>query len=218
MKKVNGRLFAVAAVLVTATSITVAQTPNHTTEHVARIPAGSDLSSIKFQGVKMVSKPAADGVLAGGPCELADRGEPGGSMFCAPSPAQTYARVYQVTYSYEARPLASDEYNNRHYTFSVYFRPEELSDTERQVLAIRKGGRADAAATFEWTTTRELEARVVVDKANSTFCEGTYADGAWARKNPKCEDNVEFKTVAVPSDYVAVKVSLASPTQVAAAE
>jgi len=213
MKNVNSTLFAAALALAVTVSVASAQT-----NHVAYIPAGSDLSTIKFEGVKMVTVATASAVVADGRCEIAEQGEPGGSMFCAPAAAKRSERVYKVTYSYEGRALASDEYNNTHYTFSVYFRPEELSDAERRVLSIRKGGRADAAAIFEWTTSRDHQASVVIDNSKSTMCEGNYVDGAWARKDAKCQDRVEFKTVATPADYVAVKVNLAHGTEVAAAE
>ncbi|MBV8843324.1 MAG: hypothetical protein JO307_10990 [Bryobacterales bacterium] len=213
MKKVNSKRFAAAATLAATLSIASAQT-----NQVAYIPAGSNLSTIKFEGVKMVTLASSAETVPDGRCEIAERSEPGGSMFCAPATAKTFERVYKVTYSYQGHALASDEYNNTHYTFSVYFRPEELSDAERRVLSIRKGGRADVAAMFEWTTSRDVQPSTVIDNSKSIMCQGTYVDGAWARSNVKCQDHVEFKTVAAPSDYVAVAVNLAHRTGVAAAE
>ena len=139
-------------------------------------------------------------------------------MFCAPSAARTHEQVYQVTYSYEGLPLASDEYGNTHHTFSVYFRPEELTGAERRLISVGKRGRADTASMFEWATSREVEARVVVDNANSTMCPRTYVDGTWTQKSPACQDEVMIKTISVPSDYVAVRVNLARGATTVAAE
>ena len=61
---------------------------------------------------------------------------------------------------------------------------------------------------FTLTTSRESETRRVIDEDNSTFCEGTYVDGAWAQTNPTCKDNVMFKTITAPSDYVTVRVDM----------
>jgi hypothetical protein len=88
----------------------------------------------------------------------------------------------------------------------VYFRPEELGSAEQEVLSQRKGGRAEAAELFTLTTSRESETRRVIDEDNSTFCEGTYVDGAWAQTNPACRDNVKFKNITAPSNYVTVRV------------
>ena len=119
---------------------------------------------------------------------------------------EAFRRAYQVTYSFEGQPLASDEYGDRHFTFSVYFRPEELGPEEREVLSRRKGGRADAAELFRLTTSRESESRPVIDEDHSTFCEGTYVDGAWVQTNPTCKGNVKFKTITAPSDCITVRI------------
>jgi hypothetical protein len=174
---------------------------------VVVIPAGSDLESIRLQGVKTVTIPTrARSTTEARYCEQAALREPGGSMYCPFVEPEGFTRAYRVTYSYEGPPLGSDEYGDRHFTFSVYFRPEELGPAEQEALSRRKGGRAEAAELFTLTTSRESETRRVIDENHSTFCEGTYLDGAWAQTNPTCKDNVKFKTITAPSDYITVRV------------
>ena len=74
-----------------------------------------------------------------------------------------------------------DEYGDRHFTFSVYFRPEELGPAEQEVLLRRKGGRAEAAELFELTTSREPEARRVIDEGNSHSAKDPTRDGLWVQ-------------------------------------
>ena len=221
MKNLSSSITTIAVAMATV-SIGFAQTSDQgvvvaTASKVARIPAGSNLASIKFQGVKAVTL-ANTGAVTDGRCAIAERGEPGGSMFCAPLAARTHEQVYQVTYSYEGLPLASDEYGNTHSTFSVYFRPEELTGAERRLVSVGKRGRTETASMFEWTTSREVEARVVVDNASPKMCTRTYVDGTWAQKDPECQDNAIFKTISVPSDYVVVRVNLARGATTVAAE
>jgi hypothetical protein len=102
--------------------------------------------------------------------------------------------------------LASDEYGNRRSTFSVYFRPEELSAEELAALVRRSAPRTDAAGLFKLSTSRIVEERFVIDEGNSTLCEGEYRDGSWVHTQPQCEDHVNFKKVTVPSDYFSVEV------------
>jgi hypothetical protein len=225
MKTLHSRPFAVAATLAATVTIAsaadlavVSATRQAPMAHTVNIPADTRLSSIRFESVKLAGIYNTDTAATDGRCEQALRGEPGGSMFCAPAEPAVKESVYKVTYSYEAEPMASDESNNKHYSFNVYFRPEELTAEDRKLAALGKSARAEIAAIFEWTTTRENQTRVVVDKANSNFCEGTYADGSFVKANPKCEEHVNYKTVAIPSDYITVKVSAARTTEITPAE
>jgi hypothetical protein len=189
-----------------------------TVVRVAYIPAGSNLSSIKYQGTKAVTIATKSGVTMDARyCEEANRRDPGGSMYCPLVQPGAFERVYQVTYSYEGRPLASDEYGNTHFTFSVYFRPQEIAPAERQIL-LAKGARSDAAGLFAVTTSREDQARVAEDQEVSTHCEGSYVDGSWVQAEPNCKDHIQYKTVMVPSEYVAVKVELPLVRAAASAE
>ena len=105
--------------------------------HVAYIPVGADLSSIKLKQIKAVSV-ATKRRLATNLhyCEERLRAEPGGSMYCPLTTDESTVSAYKLTYAFTAPPLASDEYGNTSFTFSVYFRPDELGPRLRQVLAL----------------------------------------------------------------------------------
>ncbi|MBV8728985.1 MAG: hypothetical protein JO336_04165 [Acidobacteriia bacterium] len=210
MKNVNSIFaFVAGTALVAASASAQVMTVNQAIDsftHLARIPAGANLATIKFQSVKVVKVPTRKVVSTDSRyCEAAAMREPGGSMFCASVQTEGYTRAYQVTYSYEGQAMASDESGNRRFTFSVYFRPEELTAGERSLFE-RKASRSDAEASFQVTTSRELETKLTVDNARSTFCEGMYIDGRWMHNNTACVDSVQFKAVAVPSDYMTVRV------------
>jgi hypothetical protein len=55
----------------------------------------------------------------------------------------------------------------------------------------------------------------VVDKQHSQYCDGNYVDGNWVRKDPKCQDQVQFMNQIVPSPYVTVQVELRHPVTTA---
>ncbi len=86
--------------------------------HTVTIPADSDLSSIKFEGVRKVK-------------------------------AEERLTAYRVAYSYQGQPLASDEFGDRNFRFTVDFAPTELSPALREALAERKIGKAAEAAYFQ---------------------------------------------------------------------
>lgn len=176
--------------------------------HTALIPADSDLASVRFQSVKEVRVATS---IQSSPdtsyCdELAYR-QPVRSMYCPAVEFKGYTNAYQVTYSYEGQPLASDEYGNPYFTFSVYFRPDEIPLAEREAFQEQEGSRSGAAEYFQVTSSRGLQPRTVIDDSHSTFCEGTYYDGAWLRVDPKCDDHVQYKTIMVPSDYITMRVA-----------
>lgn len=175
--------------------------------HIALIPADADLGSIRFQGAKAVQiatriRSSFDSRRCD---ELANRA-PVRSQYCPEVGLEGFTPAYQVTYSFEGQPLASDEYGNRNYTFSVYFQPAEIDPAEREAILGREGSKSSGAESFKVTSTRQLRPQTVIDDAHSTFCEGTYIDGEWVRMNPRCEDVVKVKTVMAPSGYVAMKV------------
>jgi len=174
--------------------------------HTAYIPAGADLSSIKFESIEAV-KVATVGVSAADKryC-AAGSPEPGGSLYCpyvrdeAPMPA------YRVTYSFRGPAMASDEYGGTRFTFSVNLRPEDLGPAIREALSERKMSRAAAAKLFAFTPSRDLVSRVAIDEPSSAFCEGRYTDGAWTQTESNCKEKVTYKTVRAPSGYIAVRV------------
>jgi len=178
--------------------------------NIAEIPVGSDVSSIKLEGIKAVKVATRrTSITDKGYCEGGHR-EPGGSMYCPSTQDGSPVPAYQVTYSYNGPPIGSDEYGNNHFTFSVNVRPEDLDPTVVATISAHKMSRAAAAESLKLTTYRELVARVVIDEANSVFCDGNYIDGLWTQTDRNCEEKVTYKTVAMPSGYIAVRVDPAA--------
>lgn len=174
--------------------------------HVSYIPAGSSMSSIRIESIKLVKVPTKRRIVTNeGYCNQ-PWAEPGGSMECQRITDELPVTAYRVTYSYRGQPLASDEYGNTYFTFSVYFRPAEIGPRLREIVALGKVRRADLEEFFELTTSRQLVQQTVIDSAKSAQCDGTYIDGNWTRTNPKCEDRLAYKTVTGPSPYIAVRV------------
>jgi hypothetical protein len=181
---------------------------------VASIPEGSDVASIRFEGLKKVevatsTRSAVDERY----CNEEQLREPGGSMYCPYTQTAGTAVAYRVTYSYRGQPLASDEYAIPNHTFSVYFRPEELPDDARAMLTARKISRADTAGYFDVKTYRGTTTKVAIDNAASTFCEGAYIDGEWVHTHSGCQDYVAYTTVTVPSPYITVRIDPSQPRQ-----
>jgi hypothetical protein len=186
--------------------------------HTAYIPAGADLSSIKIEGVKAVRVVANRRLVTNSRYCDQPWAEPGGSMYCARAEDEAPVSAYQVSYSYKGPPMASDEYGNTHFTFSVYFSPDKISPELRGALDSGGIERTAAAEFFELTTSRDSVQITVTDQTNSTFCDGNYVDGNWTHTNPKCQDNVAYMVVASPSAYITVKVDPSSRLETAKAE
>ena len=127
-------------------------------------------------------------------------------MFCQRTTDEFPVPAYRVTYSYRGQPLASDEYGNTYFTFSVYFRPDEIGPRLSEMVALGTVIRADLEEFFQLSTSRESVQQTVIDPANSAFCDGNYVDGNWIRTNPKCGDRVVYDTVAAASAYISVRV------------
>jgi hypothetical protein len=178
--------------------------------HVAYVPAGADLSSIRFDSIKAVKVASTRTTVQNYRYCLQTSQEPGGSMYCPYVQDSSPVPAYRVTYSYSAPPLASDEYSSTRFTFSVVLRPEDLDSSVLQTMSAGKIGRAAAAEGFKFTTSRDSVQEIVIDEANSSLCAGNYIDGVWAHSSPVCEDRVAYKTVTVPSDYFTVTVDRAS--------
>jgi hypothetical protein len=178
--------------------------------HTAYIPASADLSSIRFESVKAVKVATTRTVSTDKSYCDAGFSEPGGSLYCPSVRDGSSVPAFQVTYSFNGPPMSADEYGGTRFTFSVNMRPEELSPAVRQAISERKMSRQAGAKAFELSTSRGFVPRLVIDDANSVFCAGKYTDGAWGRNQTNCQDKVTYKTVAVPSDYVAVTVNPAT--------
>ena len=173
---------------------------------LAYIPAGSDVSTLRFEKVRMVRVPSKLRYTVDNNCEEPAYQEPGGSSRCAQAQTESPVAAYEVTYSYRGEPMASDEYGNNYYTLHVYLRPDQLDAAARQAASARKQDRADTSAYFAVRTYRELVPRVVVDESRSTFCEESLVDGSWVHKDANCVDEVSYKTIAASSDYLTVRI------------
>jgi len=179
----------------------------HPFTHFAYIPAGSDLSTIRFEKAKTVEvaikiRYRTDTDYC---AELPFR-DPGGSMLCPCSETESLATAYKVTYSFRGQPLASDEYGGRYFFFHVYFRPDELAREVRKALSARKLNRVETADYFTVKTSREAVQRVVIDETRSGFCDAIVRDGLWTDTDPDCLDRINYKTITTPSDYITVRV------------
>ena len=179
--------------------------------HIAYIPVGADLSSIRVEGVKAVKVATQRRSVTNlHYCEQSYAAEPGGSMYCPEASNESYVPAYQVTYSYRGQPIASDEYGNTYFTFSVYFRADELSPGLHRVLSAGKMSRSVASEFFPLTISRDWIPQVVVDQENSIFCDGYYLDGNRTRASPNCLESTAYKIVMSASPYVTVKVDVAT--------
>ena len=187
--------------------------------HVVRIPVGADLSSIRFEQAKLVRVPTkvrfAEDTRY---CEQLAFRDPGGSLYCPNASFESVTPAYEITYSYDGPPMSSDEFGGKHFTFHVYFRPEDFSETMRKMVLAKKAARSDLAAAFTVTTSRDPERRVVIDEANSRLCDGNYVDGAWQHKDPQCIETIKSKAVTAPSDYVTIRIGLSRARQAASAQ
>jgi len=183
--------------------------------HSAQVPVQADLNSIRFEKLKMV-KVATQVNYTG--CDGLGFGEPPASVDCPHVQTGEFIAAYETTYSYKGEPLASDETANRDFSFSVYFRADELPQDVRRALSDKKLSRADLAGYFSVNTHRDLVRRTVIDPTQSHFCAGTYVDGAWTDANAGCQDVVSFTTTEVPSDLITVNVELVGAHQERAAK
>ena len=175
--------------------------------HVSYIPVGADLSSIRFKGIHAVRVATKERSVTNlHYCDERLTTEPGGSIYCPRITLDSAVPAYRVTYTFTAPPMASDEYGNTSFTFSVYFRPDDISPSLRQALSSGKVSRADASEYFRISASRDSARQVMIDEANSTFCQGEYIDGNWSPTDTKCQDHIVYKRVASASPYVTVKV------------
>jgi hypothetical protein len=174
--------------------------------HVAYVPAGLGTSSIRIEGIKRVQVFTKRRSVTNERYCNHPWAEPGGSMYCQRTIDESPVPAYRVTYSYRGQPMTSDEYGSTYFTFSVYFRPDEVSPRLRETLALGKIRRAALEEFFQLSTSRESVQQTVIDPANSAFCDGNYVDGSWIRTNPKCGDRVVYDTVAAASAYISVRV------------
>lgn len=175
--------------------------------HVASIPAIVDPSTIRFEKlrtVELASKTKTTTDAQG--CKDRQFRDPDGTN-CQKVTVEERVKALEATYSYSGPVLSAGETIPGRATFSVYFRPEEVGvDGPAEKLK-----RDQAASYFQVTTYRGTVEQKVIDKQNSHFCDGNYVDGNWMRKDPKCQDQVQYINQTVPSSYLTVQVDLRHP-------
>jgi hypothetical protein len=172
--------------------------------HVASIPAIVDPSTIRFEKLRTVdlaSKTKTTTDSQG--CKDRQFRDPDGTN-CQKVTVEERVKAIEATYSYSGPVLSAGEGVPGRDTFSVYFRPEEV----RVDGPAEKLKRDQAASYFQVTTYRGIVEQKVIDQQNSHFCEGNYVDGAWMRKDPKCQDQVQYINQTAPSSYLTVQVDL----------
>lgn len=179
--------------------------------HLAYVPVGSETGTIRFEKIKSVQVPTkvlytADTRYCQ---EVARRGQ-GASSRCPEAQDEALVPAYEVTYSYQGEPMASDEYGGKSFTLHVYFRPDELAAALRQPRSARKQNRVDTAAYFVVSTYREPVQRVVVDESESTYCERGLLDGNWINRDENCMDAISYRKVTARSEYITVEIEPAS--------
>jgi hypothetical protein len=170
--------------------------------HVVSLPATVDPSSIRFEKLSMVE-------LASKTKTTAETQDCKDRQFRDPDGTSCQAVVERVkalaaTYSYSGPALSSGEAAPGRDTFSAYFRPEEAAIDG----PVQKLKRDQAASYFLMSTYRGMVDQKVIDKEHSRFCDGSYVDGSWMLKDPKCQDQVQYTSQTVPSPYLTVQVDL----------
>jgi hypothetical protein len=175
--------------------------------HVAYIPADAKVDSIRFQRARLVTVPTSmEYTTDVHYCDAVLSREPGSSAFCPSSKVASIATAYELTYSYEAPAMQSQDRDQTHFAFRVYFRPEELPVDIRTDIDSRKLGRADTAGYFEIKTARPLQQRLTIDEAQSSFCSGSFIEGSWTKTDSNCDDKIVYKTA--DSDSASITVTI----------
>ena len=132
--------------------------------------------------------------------------EPAVPMSCPWITDESRVPAYRVTYSFRGQPMPSDDFGNTYFTFSVYFRPDEIDPGLRQALSARTISRTDASKYFKFTTSRDFIQQLVINEVKSTFCDENRNDGNWTHTRPKCESSVIYKQVSSAAPNITVKV------------
>lgn len=170
--------------------------------NVASIPATVNPSTIRFEKLRMVelaSKTKTNDVQ-----NCKDRQSRDGDMTCQTVTVVERVKAIEARYSYNGPVLSTGEAVPGRDEFSVYFRPEELAAAG----PVEKLNREQAGSLFEVSTSRSMVDEKAIDKAQSRFCEGNYVDGSWTKKDRNCQDQVQYKTVTVPSPNLLVQVDI----------
>jgi hypothetical protein len=173
--------------------------------NVASIPAIVDPSTIRFEKLRAVelaskTKTTTDDAQD---CKERQLRDPQNTN-CQTTTVVERVKAFEATYSFNGVVLSSDESGPGRGSFAVYFRPEEVSVDG----SVEKLKRDQAASLFQVSTYRATVQQQSIDKENSHFCDGDYVAGNWVRKDPKCQDQVQYINQTVPSPYLTVQVDL----------
>jgi len=177
--------------------------------HVASIPATVDPATIRFEKLKMVQLPSKTQITTDPQdCKERQFRDPDGSG-CTTVKVLERVKAVEANYSYIGAQVSTGEgeIGPSRETFAVYFRPEELAVSG----SVGKLKREQAESLFQLATSRPMVQQKVIDQPNSHFCQGNYVDGNWVQSDPKCREQVQYTTRAVPSTYWAVEVNVRHP-------
>jgi hypothetical protein len=172
--------------------------------HAASIPAGVDVSTIRFEKlskVDLASKTKTTTDLQR--CKELQFREPDGSN-CQTTTVEEKVSAIEARYSYNGLALGTGESVPSRDTFSVYFRPEEVAVDG----PVDKLKRDQAAGLFQVSTYRPMVEQKVIDKQHSQYCAGSYVDGIWVRTDGKCQDQIQFMTQTAPSPNWTIQVDV----------
>jgi hypothetical protein len=174
--------------------------------NVASIPSTVDPSSIRFEKLRTVELATKTQTKDVQNCK--DRQSRDGDMTCQTTQVLEKVKAIELRYSYDGPVISSGEAAPGRDQFSVYFKPEDLASAG----VIEKLNREQAASLFDVNTSRQMVDEKVIDKEHSRFCEGNYVDGNWTKKDANCQDQVQYKTVTVPSPNLLVQVDIHHPS------
>jgi hypothetical protein len=175
--------------------------------HVASVPAIVDPSTIRFEKLKLVELASKTKTTTADPQDCKERQFRDPTTNCQTTTVVERVKAVEAEYSFTSPVIGAGESAPGRDTFSVYFRPEEVGADGR----VEKLKRDEAASFFQVTTFRPTVEQKVIDKQHSQFCEGTYVDGSWVHKDPKCQDQVQYTSQTMPSQYLTVQVDLRHP-------
>jgi len=176
--------------------------------HVASIPAMVDPSTIRFEKLRTVELASKTKTTTNAQdCKERQFRDPDGTN-CQTTTVVERVKAIEATYSYDGPAMGAGETIPGRDTFSVYFRPEEVRADGR----VEKLKRDQAASFFQVNTFRPMAEQKVIDNQHSHFCAGNYVDGNWVRKDPRCQDQVQYISQTAPSQYLTVQVDLRQPT------
>ena len=171
--------------------------------NVASIPATVDPSTIRFEKVRAVEL-ASKTKTNTDTQNCKDRQFREGDMTCQSVTVVEKVKAIEARYSYSGPVIGSGEAVPGRDSFSVYFRPEDLAAAG----PVEKLNREQAASLFAISTSRPTVDEKVIDKAHSHFCDGNYVDGNWTKKDPSCQDQIQYITQTVASPNLLVQVDL----------